>query len=470
MTIDTATGTAGYWLKRLDDRLSTKCRRLHLLERYYLGDHPLPEGDERARETFRKFQRKARTNYCELVADSTRERLHILGFRTGGSKTDEADTEAWRVWQSNGLDSASDAAHDNALQLRNGYVIAGPPADGSDFATITVEDPFQVILETDPVNRRRVRAALKTWVDEVAKLRHAIVYLPAEIHYFFGPATERTTDTSWSVEKPAAANTIGEVPVVALTNRPNRTGEGRAEFEGILDVQDRINDTVLNRLVITKMQAYRQRWAKGITLTDENGDDVELPFVPGVDLVWAVEDVDAQFGDFAETNLDPIRNAIADDVKMLVQLTGLPPHYIAGDLVNASADAITAAESRLVAKVRNRQVGFGESWEQVMRLAFAWMGDPTRIGPDAEVLWKDPERKSMAQLADAAVKAKEADVPWRQRMRDLGYTPQEIERMAAERAEDAALVAAFAPPTITPPAAAPSTNGTQPAPANVPAG
>ena len=56
---------------------------------------------------------------------------------------------------------------------------------------------------------------------------------------------------------------------------------------------------------------------------------------------------------------------------------------------------------------------------------------------DIEVIWADPERKTTAQLADAALKASQFGVPFRTRMADYGKTPQEIERMEAERDADA---------------------------------
>jgi len=425
-------GSPAWWLLRLAKQLIADRPRYQLLERYLNGQHPLPEGDPRANEVYRQFQRKARSNYTGLVVESVRERLKVVGFRTGGEGTADTDRAAWLTWQANHLDADQNIVHRTALALSRAYVIVGPGP------TITIEDPRDVTHEPDPLDRRRPRAALKLWSDSVTGRSHAVVYLPDVIVYYRSTvgASGMVSESTWELDpdEDPAANGLGEVPVVAFTNRPNMGGVGLGEFEDVIDIQDRINNTLLDRLVIAKMQAYRQRWAKGVSLTDDTGKPVE-PFIPGVDLLWAVEDDKAAFGDFEQANLGPLLDAVRSDIRDLAAITRTPPHYLLGEIVNASGDALKAAETGLVAKAKDRQLEFGEAWEQVNRLAGAYAG---RLVPaDAEVIWADPESRSMAELADAAVKQQAAGVTWRQRMVVLGYTPAEIERMETERATDA---------------------------------
>lgn len=481
MALDTKTPESpGWWLARLDQRLEMRRRRYDRLYRYYMGEADLPEGDERCREMFKRFQKKARTNMCGLVADAVNERLAVVGFRTGGTSNAGNDMDAWRIWQANSLDADQSLVHLNALIMSDAYVIVGPPDDDGDetgLPLITAEDARQVIAEMSPTNRRKVRAALKTWYDDVDSKRHAVLYLPDEIYYFESPVQEsydlfrhdtlrpytppRMGYDAWTPEAESVPNpTAPVVPVVRFVTKPMLGGDGLGVFEDVIDIQDRINDTILNRLVITKVQAYRQRWATGIETEDENGNDLNLPFVPGVDLLWAVDDDTVKFGEFGVTDLGPILEAVKEDVTHLIMLTGLPPHYVAGDLVNASADALAAAEARLCSKVGRTSGQFGESWEQVLRLAYVYQGNAEAFGVDAEVQWKDPERKTVAQLADAAVKKQMAGVPWRQRMEDMGYSPSQIERMAAERAADVLLAQSLA-------AAAPGAPGAPGAPPNI---
>ena len=82
-----------------------------------------------------------------------------------------------------------------------------------------------------------------------------------------------------------------------------------------------------------------------------------------------------------------------------------------------------------------------------MALAFLFQGDTDRASvSDMEVLWAPPERFSLTERASAATQAAAAGVPWGTIMSDfLQFSPQQVARMAAERAVDALL----APPTTT---------------------
>lgn len=449
-TVDTITpGSPGWWLRTLNARLTARRSKFDLLDRYDTGEHPLPEGDERCREMFRLFQRKARSNYTGLVVESTLERMHITGFRTGGDSTTAVDKEAWRIWQANHLDADSDLVHRSMLVMSHAYVIVG--ANSQDTATpiITPEDPRQVIVDVSPVDRRTVRAGLKTYTDDTVGGQVAVVYLPESIHYFVRKGV------GWEILKDPVVNDLGEVPVVRFQNRPRLTvdrgnvvfdspgvvDEAMSEFAGIIDIQDRVNDTLLNRLVIAKIQAYRQRWAKGLATEDEDGNPLDLPFVPGVDLLWAVEDGDVEFGSFEASDLAPMLKAVEADVRDLAAISRTPPHYLLGEIVNASGDALKAAETGLVAKVVERQRHASESWERVMALAGKYAGHGALQEADTETLWKDPESRTMAELADAAVKKMAAGVPWRQRMEDMGYSPPQIQRMEVERAKEMLMAA-----------------------------
>lgn len=455
MPIDASVpGSPEWWLTRLGRRLEADRERLNLLDDYDCGKHPLPQGQQRYTKVYERFQKQSRTNFTQLVVDSVLERLQVDGFRMGGAADPGADDEAQRIWQANTLDADSELVHRAALAMSRAYVIVAPDPEDASTPLITPEDPREVIHECDPARRRRVRAALKIYRDDIDGRHRAVVYLPDAWWYF----TDRGKDLTWEptaweadtaiYESGVVASPLpGRVPVVPFVNLPRLARAGRGEFEGVVDIQDRINGTILNRLIIAAMQAYRQRWMKGVTLIDEQGRP-QQPLDPGADLVWAVEDPDAAFGDFQQSDLGGILSAVQADIRDLAAITRTPPHYLLGQVVNASGDALKAAETGLVSKATARQRTFGESWEQAMALAFALIGREAAV--DAETIWRDPESRSMAELADAAVKRQAVGVPWRQLMVDLGYTPAEIDRMEAERMADALNAMLTAPPAGPP--------------------
>lgn len=448
-----------WWLLRLGKRLANERPRFDRLECYWRGDPPLPHGNHKMREAYRRLQRMARSNYGSLIPEAVLERAKVIGFRAGGDGTDTTDREAWSWWQANGLDADQGLVHRHSLVMSRSYVIVGVKPDGTPL--VTGEDPRQVIHESSPTNRRDVEAAAKTYWDDKIQRHRALVFLPDhEVHYFItvkavkkdAQTTDLWSPAAWERDETEYEGGVGshpfdEVPVVPFINRPTMSGEGLGEFEDVIDILDRINNQMLDSLVISAMQAYRQRWAKGVKIEDENGN-AEVSFDPGADLLWLVQDDNAQFGEFGVTDVRPLLQAIQQSVQDLAAITRTPPQYLLATMINTSGDALGVAESGLVSKVVEREAEWGESWERVYRLAGKVIG--REVPDDAEVEWKSPQFRTLAELASAGVQMASAGVPWRTRMRKLDFTPAEIRRMAAERAEEAMMMASLNPQPANP--------------------
>ena len=170
------------WVKRLSRALDERQGRYALLSSYASGEHPLPQAaDPRWKSRADAFARRARTNYCGLASSSVRERLTPVGFRSGSQGTNDIDQLAWGWWQASHLDADSELVHSAALDLGEAYVIVGMVGGK---LTITPEDPRNVIVELDPLDRRTPIAGLKRWIDPVENKLRAILYLPDSIHYF----------------------------------------------------------------------------------------------------------------------------------------------------------------------------------------------------------------------------------------------------------------------------------------------
>lgn len=436
-------GTPDYWLIRLGRRLEADRPRVELLEAYHRGDHPLPFGNKKMRDAYVRFQRMARSNFVGLVTEAVLERLTVVGFSTGADGDEAADAAAWLTWQRNHMDADLPLVLRQSLICGRSYVMVGERPGGG--ALITGEDAKQVIHESDPTDRRRVVAALKAWTD--GELDHAAVYLPDGVVFYSAPASGDAMGDRWQpvrwdrdesqYDEGVMSNPVaGEVPVVPFLNRPSLDGGWMGEFEDVTDIQDRINAVILDRLVISAMQAYRQRWAKGVDL---EGDD----FDPGADLLWAVENEQAAFGEFQTADIRQVLEAAQQDIRHLAAITRTPPHYLVGELNNVNGETLKATETGLVAKALERTRQFGESSETVNRLAGAV--ESRAVPVDAETLWADPQSHSLAELYDAAVKGKDAGVPWAWRMRLLSYTPQQIRRMEADLAAEQMMADLFAP-------------------------
>jgi hypothetical protein len=380
--------------------------------------------------------------------------MGVDGFRFGdstdsGESAKTADEEANRVWQENSMDADSDLVHYGALSQRRAFVLVERGDDGR--PALTHETPRQVAVEHAQGNRRKLAAGLKLWRDDWTGDTRATLWTPDRAYDFTTKSQSPTFSghaaslRSWDAfalpngtdgQRP---NDLGMVPLVPFINRRNRSTSGFAEHEDVLTIQNRINLSLINLIAAMKYGAFRQRWAAGLEVDEDPITGAKIqPFQLDIRKLWTTDDPDVRFGEFAATDLVPYVRAVEAAVQDLAAISRTPPHYLIGAVVNVSGDALKAAETGLVAKVRDRQRNFGESWEQVMRLAFRILGDEKRANAyDAETVWRDPESRSISELADAAVKKSSAGVPWRQRMEDMGYTPAEIARMEVDRAADA---------------------------------
>jgi hypothetical protein len=251
-------------------------------------------------------------------------------------------------------------------------------------------------------------------------------------------------DESWPLPNP-----LGVVPIVPLINRPRLLPlgaiEGDSEIAQMIPLQDAVNATLENMMVAAEYQAFRQRWVTGldIPVDPETNQPIE-PFRAAIDRLFVSENPETKFGEFSQADLTQYVKVVEMYVQHVASQTRTPPHYFYLSGQFPSGESIKSAETGLVAKVRDKQVPFGEGWEEVMRLCHAVEGDERAQYSRAETMWGDPESRSEGEHVDATLKKKSLDVPWLQLMRDLGYTPEQIREMRNMRAEDAFLAATAA--------------------------
>jgi hypothetical protein len=468
MPESTEVGSPDWWLARLMPRLAAQADRAANLDIYYRGDQTIPIAAAKAvRQAYQRLMAIARTNFAELIVEAVRERQVVGGFRTGASDDPTGDAEAWRLWQANALDADADLVHRAQLAMAVAYVIVGRDDDSGE-VIITPEDPRQVIAETDPVRRRKVRAALKVYRDDLVGVDRALLLLPGRAYKasreaWIGENTPVSLSADGWTWDPGTPEVVpGDVvPVVPFRNRPDLYGIPKAEFEPHLPLLDRINYSILSRLEIATLQAFRQRAVKGVPKTDEAGNDIDYDDIFAADpgALWLLPET-AELWESGQVDLGPIRAAIRDDVEHLAAVTRMPIGYL--EPVNESAEGVDAKREGLIFTVEDRNKQTGESWEQVMSLAFVFAGDTDRARrADMEIIWADPARRSLAERADAAAKAQAGGLTWRAIMETVWqFSPQKIARMEAERASDALRAAVLARTTAAP--AAPVVTGSAP--------
>lgn len=415
---------------------------------YYRGDHPLPWAPSTIHDEYRAFLRMSRSNWCRLVVKASSERLRVVGVRFSGDGNTAGDTDVWRkYWQGNRLDAESRMVHDCALIARRGYALVWPNPDGGT-PTITPEHPSQCIVEYMPGNRRKRIAALKTFADVRGRKAYATLWTAEAVYNWQAPLGSASSFGRWvpwtdDVQgiMPEAANPLGDVPIIEFLADPSLCDEPMSELDGgVIDIQDRINKTILDRLVTSNFSSFRQKWATGLEIPKDPDTGVEVePFNTAVDRLFVNENEGGKFGSFDASDLAPYIASVEADIQHLAAITRTPPHYLLGQSgAFPSGQSLKATETGLVAKVLERTDSFTESWEDTLRLALRADGDPRADDMAMSMIWQDPESHSIAELNDAGVKQVTIGVPWRERMRKLGYSPVDIDRLEAERAEEIA--------------------------------
>lgn len=421
------------WAQIFSGRLDIQAKRVLVSEAYYNGAHPLQFATTKFKEAFGSLFSAFADNWCPIVVDAPVERLQIIGFRTGGKSADE---DAWKLWQRSALDVESVIAHTEAGKCGTAYLLVDP---NNGKPRITVEHPSQMIVATDPGDRRTRLAAFKRWQGDDGYL-YANLYLPDYVLKF-----ESTTalpmpvgPIEWKLQD-YSPNKLGVVPVIPLDNQPGLLYGGESDLKPAIPIQNAINKLCTDLLVASEFGAFRQRVLTGMEIPrdPETGrplgrDEIQA----AMSRLWVFEPKDAKVTDLEATDLNNFVRAVEMFIAHLAAQTRTPPHYLMGQVVNASGDALKVAEAGLVSKCKRKILYFSDPWEEVMSLALRATGRTVEPS-DVESLWSDPERTSLAELVDAAVKKRSIGIPDEVIWLELGYTPGEIEDMKALQAIEA---------------------------------
>lgn len=448
--------TPGEWRDLLEKRLDARWfQELGVYDAYFDGDHRLAFATSQFREAFGSLFAAIADNWMPLVVDASAERLKVQGFRLGDAT--ESSDEAWAIWQANDLDSESDMAHTEAIKLTESYWLVAPPDTGDDAPVVTVEHPMQMIVACDPANRRKRLAAFKKFVDDEG-YAHAIVYLPEQVvRWRSSDVLQKSgmsgTRINWVADEGASgSHELGEVPVIPLRNAPSMLAGGQSDLKVGIPIQDAVNKLLSDMLIGAEYQAYPQRVLMGVEVPrDENNQPQKAAVLQASkSRLWAFSSPDAKVAEFKAADLENYVKAREHLIQGLTAKTRTPPHYVMGQIVNASGDALEAAEVGLVAKVRKKMPALEAGHEDMMRLSFKAMGDSKRAGvKDSEVIWRDPETRSFGELVDGLVKLSTIGVPEEVLWEKAGFSPQEISRMKAMRMAQDLLPPTPAPGAVT---------------------
>ena len=221
--------------------------------------------------------------------------------------------------------------------------------------------------------------------------------------------------------------------MVAVVNNPDLLEGGSSDLKPAIPIQDAVNKYCLDMQVSSEFHAYPQRWATGWErAVDSTGHELtgrEVEVMMSATRMIRAESHETTFRSFAPGSVDdhilPIRDAHRPPRRAGRRT---PVAALKGKLANLSADAMHAADQGLVDRVKGKILSYSDPWEEIMRVAFLAANDQKRgHAQSAEVIWADPESKSLAVVVQAAVQMRQAlNVPIEMAWELLGWSPQKI--------------------------------------------
>jgi hypothetical protein len=413
--------------------------RLSRIDRWWRWSHDKPHQPRQSTREYRELSARSETPWLGLVVTAVAQSLYVEGYR---HPRDPENATGWSYWQANGLDARQIPVHRSTLAYGLSYatVLPGTTLTGDPMPVIRGKSPRRFIAFYDDVaDDDWPMYALSAEPAKVAGANGwSIKVYDDENIYRFLAGSNAGPFTFIDFE----AHDIGVCPAVRFANSLDLEGRADGEVEPLIPVAGRIDQTIFDRLVVQRFSSWVVRTIAGMSppegLNGEAlGPDAAQQALELTKMRLKVEDIlvaddpDTKFGSLPASPLDGFISAKDADIRDLAAVSQTPPHHLLGVAANLSAEALAAAEASLSRKVVERKHLFGESWEQVLRLAAHVNGDDTGASDlEAQVRWADMESRSLAQAADALGKlATMLGVPPEMLWEKIpGWTDQDVQR------------------------------------------
>lgn len=422
--------------------------QLHITERAWLdriyeyvnglrGRPAVPQG---ASDEVKDIAKLAVKNVLALVRDSFAQNLSVVGYRNATARENDP---AWDLWQRNRMDARQAEVHRPALTYGAAYVTVTPGPDGPVFRP---RSPRQILaVYDDPALDSWPQFALETWTTQRnAKPRRMGVLYDDTYMYELDLGPLSTGDTAAEASRVTRPITVVEVlevtrhgatyegrnvcPVVRFVNSRDADDMIVGEIAPLILQQQAINSVNFDRLIVSRFGAFPQK-----VITGWAGSTTEVLKASSM-RIWTFDDPDVKSSAFPAASVQPYNDVLEEMLQHVAMTAQISPSQVTGKMINVSAEALAAAEANQQRKLAAKRESFGESWEQVLKLAAEMEGGQpdaaavTMADAGAEVIWRDTEARSFAAVVDGVTKLAAAGVPIEQLLTVVpGMTQQSIQ-------------------------------------------
>lgn len=359
---------------------------------------------KKATREYRQLVKMSRTNIMKLVVASFASNLFVEGYRPARASD---NAKAWDIWQANRMDARQSGIYRAALAYGLSYatVLPGkqnkkPMAAIKPFSPRAMTAVYEdAVADEWPVYAISCEPGYVLEENRPTPISRVCLYDSTTKYYF--EAKPNDAPRFIKVEE----HGLGVTPVVRWLNEYGDIEDGsQGEVEPLIPDQDQLNNTTFGLLMSQQYAAFKQRWVTGMTIEEDPEGNTREPFNPRVDGILQSESADTKFGEFQETNLGGYLDSRQSTLRIASAKAQLAAHamLVSDGVTNLSAEALAALEAPFQRKIADKKTSFGESNEQMLRLAAKANGDTAGWeDTSAQVVWRDTESRSLAQVADA---------------------------------------------------------------------
>lgn len=448
-------------LEELKDREGYLSEHKDLLENAPL-ENEFQVDERQAFNGLEDLRNMSRNNYAKLIVSATTDRLGIIGFRTAADGDESGDSEAMAAFQRDDMAAKGVEAMGLACGYRTAYLVVDPfahrqsvipPTNGAvihdrygepvaaltivrdryrekDLATLYLRDVNQETGEAVGAVHAYVatRDLQSSWLRRSRNSGLLVTNYDTEVPL----KSHIKNDWVWWKRK---AVTGDRIPVTALKNK-----DGKSEFEDHVDVINRLNHMIFQRVIIATMQAFRQRAVIG-DFPDRDPVtgakiDYEDMFSSGPAQMWTLPE-GSEFWESTPPSFQDILESVKADTRDLASQTYTPMSYFS-DAATNSAEGAALQRENYISKVEDRRSRFEPRWQRHLSILFELKGDQDRAKiEDLEVIWKAVQVESLNNRVAAFTSLRSQGLAMSTALREaMSMTPTEIRRAMNERVEE----------------------------------
>lgn len=455
-------------------------RKILLARAYHDGNQPVSLTDRQKKFLQMTSYGRICINVCRLVVTALCDELTVIGFDTSevpdkDGKKPFAEWLNW-VWNQNHMDATQSEVHEWTVRDGEGYIVlgwdeekkiptivlheawtsedvsaweyteGGVTADMVAEASGTGTGVYVKYRNGDP-NQPKEYAVQYFYVDEVDAKGDAVqthrrtIYYPDHIEREFmgdnGTWQEYSPPEMWigKDKKPLG------IPVVHFKNK-----DMRPEAWDALPLQDSANKTFVDVQGSADYFGFPIGWILGGYPTTDG-----KPITSDKSNVFYMQP--GQFNGFQQnaagnvaiqkwegSDPTPLMNTVKDQIMFIAQLTGTPASKFVATAQIASAETLKEQKDSLKKRAQNRQVSFGDSWEEVMSIARAIenaFGDTYDPELSITAIWKNIE--TIDELKEEMSLGVPVETLWAR----LGYSAEKIAAIKNEPSYKVKFMMAF---------------------------